>query len=177
MIHVLIPTRAHPERLLTCIKSLHETAAHTDNFKIILRIDRDDFDTMNALFEIQEFKNVSWILGDEIRSEYRDLYRHYQELSDAIPANDFVWFMQDECVVNGAKWDEAVLAEMPIEGVIGYPEYSGEFPIVPNKCWEQFGHKELGRDVDRWLYRVLLDWKSHTFKQFTVNYQPKKVNA
>lgn len=174
MIHILLPTRGHPERLKTCIKSFADGASSVDNFKIILRIDRDDLDTINSLLEIAEFKNVSWIIGDEIRTEYRDLFRHYQELCDAIPTNDFVWFMEDEGILNGKGWDEQILAHMPIEGMIGYPQYAGEFPIVPNKCWEQFGHKELGRDVDRWLYRTLIDWKTHTFTGFTVNYQPRK---
>lgn len=175
MIWLLIPTRHNSKRLIECLRSFQRNAANIANYKVILRIDRDDLDTINDLLEIQQFKNVSWIIGQPT-----EFHKAFQELSDVVPEGDFVWLLYDNCLVEGARWDEEILGHIPHEGCVGYAANDELHAILPNKCWEQFGHKGFGNFTYKWLGFVLCEeagWQKVNLKGVTITQKDYATSA
>lgn len=176
---VLIPSRARPDRLMKTIQSLHGTA-QPSRFEILLRFDDDDLETLKRRHEAEEYRNVRVIVGKR-QDGYARLNHFYAELAD-IARSPWVWIMNDDVVVKGARW-EAKLAEVPTEGFIVQPEhyqlggslYSGcegtAFPIVPNGIWKRFGWAVMDNPVDTRLDDLLRKengWKTHFLDGITV---------
>lgn len=183
LLAVLIPTRKRFDRLVKAIQSVKETT-DADNIEIWLRVDRDDTETVEQIpMMLRVEPNLRVLIGDRLDG-YASLCCFYQELSYLCYAK-WVFIMNDDITVEGNGWDKQ-LATIPTDGVIVWPEFmqwnnskypSGSgyvCPIVPTRCWEKFGVKDLGNPVDMHLIGLLRDqqkWRVELLNGMTVNHQ------
>lgn len=169
MVSVLLPTRKRVAFLKRCIQSLVDTASKPDNFEVILRIHRDDSETIEALPELLSMAAVRVVIGMQYRG-YDDLARFYEE-AVAISNGTWVWVMNDDIVVESSFWDEIVLGirhrqkviVMPAENRLNESVYTNDmdcpFMFLPNKCWEESlkkrGRTRFRNPFDRAIWTML----------------------
>lgn len=164
---ILIPTRKRVDRFWKTFKSIHDTATSKD-YQVVVRIDDDDEESNEC---IRSNKRIQVLSGPRGRG-YGDLNKMYTQCALATDA-DFVWIMNDDCTVEG-DWMER-LANAPRTGHILQPLYigngpsiytaseGGPFPVVPNRCWMDYGWEEIHDPADSALdelLRIRNGWKT-----------------
>lgn len=165
MISVLLPSRKRTKLLLRCLRSLADNAT-PKNFEVCLRIHRDDTETLAALPEILSLCTVRVVIGLQ-HEGYKNLAWFYQEAA-AIARGDYVWVMNDDCVVKTNGWDEVFLKHsqtvqntilMPHKLTAGGSTYLNNpcnpFMFLPNKCWEKCGQPRFSNQFDAALWSLL----------------------
>lgn len=178
---VLIPSRKRVDRLKKTIESIIAT---TTEVEIIVRADIDDKETVDFLKEAYDKKYVDTYIVGERKNGWYSICDFYQEMVH-VSRGTWILVMNDDCTVEGHGWDEK-LKSIPANGVMVYPEIhvlggstytndvGGPFPIVPNKCWEQYGFETIPPVVDLGLYELLVkehNWNIAFIKGMTGNHQ------
>lgn len=172
IVSVLIATRGRVHRCVESIESICKTAT-TGNFEILLRIDRDDTETLNNIHLLTHKKVSHIVIGDR----YQGYVSHSTFMDELVglAKGEWLFFLDDDGVIIGQGWDEQ-LAEVPKHGKIVHPEFywlgeshygSGSCdPVaicVPYKCWEQYWGPGLRHPNDMWLQNMLTEkgWTNH----------------
>lgn len=167
---VLIPTRKRFERLQKTIHSIRTTALRPERIRIVLRVDADDQEMATRRHELPD--EVIVIKGERGRG-YCGINLFYTEMANANQDCDWVWIMNDDCIIEGNSWD-AELAQITERKVIVQPEImglgpseyvrveGGPFPIVRNGIWEELGRPVIDDPADLKLDELLR--KGHGFQ-------------
>jgi len=180
---ILIPTRKRVNRLIETIKSIIETTKDA-SVEICLRVDGDDNETMLAIpYIFSLFPNTRVLIGQRMGG-YLSLSAFYNELSKVCDAR-WIFIMNDDITLEGCGWVEQ-LERISTTGVLVWPEcyqlggsryetHGSAYvcPIVPNRCWDQFGRTEPGTPIDVWFTNVLRNghnWRTEVLKGLTVNH-------
>lgn len=158
----LIPSRQRPDKLALAIASIQMTS-HPEDVEILVRFDDDDTASLSIIPDL-EAKGVRVLVGPRYEG-YRSHGRFYTELSK-IANGAWIAGFNDDTMIQGQGWADKLKA-VPMDGFIVQPEFSrigdstyhraeGQcVPFVPNLCWEQFGHQEIGIPTDTWLDTML----------------------
>lgn len=147
--------------------------------EIFVRFDVDDTSSIIRANELSDI-GVIVLVGERMRG-WRDIEKMYDEMSDKA-TGAWAWFLNDDALIQGSGWD-VQLAKLPTTGLIVHPEtyglnvsryqnvHGGNFPIVPNKCWKQFGEENVPFPADTALdnlLRIKNGWQSHFLTGITV---------
>lgn len=175
---ILLPTRRRLAKLKRCIQSIVTASEDKSCFEIVLRLHRDDPETVSALPELLKLATVQAVIG--ISVGYGEQGRMYTECAN-LARGQWIWIMNDDVLVEGTKWDSALQSE-PTSGVIAFPELhrlggSGypldmgcPFMFVPNGCWKTYGCEVFQNPIDTWLRQLLLshNWNGHFLPGLTI---------
>jgi beta-1,4-mannosyl-glycoprotein beta-1,4-N-acetylglucosaminyltransferase len=152
-ISVLIPTRGRPQALLKSIASLLENAADPSSIEILLGIDVDDIESIEALPHVQADTSAVVIP----RRGHHRLHEYFNRLA-GIATGDWTLAWSDDALMQTKNWDDLIAALPPC---IGWPEHNHPanwdniaFPIVPRLWIELVGHYSLDWAVDGWWQYV-----------------------
>ena len=165
---------------MDAIRSIQETTEGHE-VEILLKIDDDDAPTVNAIPAL-EAMGCRIFTGPREKG-YGSLPDFYQRLANEAKSK-WVMLFNDDAVVEGYHWLDQVLAFPHMEVAfqaehhcLGGSHYRHDpgapFPIIPNKCWNEFGWKALPSNADRWVHYYLnLDrrWILQYIKGMTVRH-------
>jgi hypothetical protein len=189
-VSVLIPSRSRPNGLGYAVHSVHYTAGKDwEDCEVIIRIDRDDWVTQASADELQRMYGSERIkiLTGERYNGYQSLHTFYTEAAKAA-SGYYVFFLNDDITLEGSGWIEQLKAirmtcfiapEFYQLNSSRYGDGGGRFPpcpIIPNRCWEQYGYSEVPPAVDVSLALMLVEqrgWHKHILRGLTVNHHWK----
>jgi hypothetical protein len=150
LVTAMIPSRKRVQGLRYTIGRLCATAP-TDQFDILVRIDEDDQESIEAAPQIEkDFPSTRVIVGGR-KLGYESLDQHFYAQLEDESQTPWVWIAGDDMDVHG-PWFEK-LKEVPKTGFIVQPEVSQlnasvyrrakaqAFPIFPKHCWKKFTDK------------------------------------
>jgi glycosyltransferase involved in cell wall biosynthesis len=172
---VLIPTRGRSDRLLRAVRSLHDTAHRSISYEIILRVDADDTETLDALANKPLSSLVNKVVIGPRGNGYLDIHHHYHAMIEESSADWFLSF-NDDAVMKTVGWNLffcGVLARRSADdpekiNVFGGPDGiyimrpyvsarpdSPEFFAFHRRVYEVLGHVGLNTGIDDWLHGVM----------------------
>lgn len=146
LVSVMIPTRKRLERLWRTLDNLHKTASG-DDYAILIRIDKDDEQSMAEYAKLSAMKNTKVFVGERLLG-YGSLDIHFYAKLEEAAESPWVWIAGDDMIVTGDWLGE--LRKVPETGFIVQPEISKlglstyllaeaqAFPIFPRFCWKPF---------------------------------------
>jgi hypothetical protein len=176
----LIPSRKRTEKLCRAIDSIHATS-HPDDVEVLVRFDDDDAESLALKPDLLR-RGVSVIVGPRLAG-YASHGQFYTELAKAARGR-WVACFNDDTTIEGDGWARQ-LGHLRETGLIVQPEFSwinlsmypraeGQcVPIVPNLCWERFGHKTIGVPTDVWLDNMLRKdngWETHFLEGVSIRH-------
>jgi hypothetical protein len=101
---------------------------------------------------------------------YSGNHLHFTDAAN-IARGDWVWLMNDDCVVNGKGWDTRLKAKttdqilVPSMHRLGFSHYPYDAScgavLVPNGAWRKFGYEQFEFPPDTFLHNIFKDagWK------------------
>lgn len=179
LVSILIPTRKRVPRLLKLINSIYATASNPKSFEIILKVDPDDDETLNAT------RNFNGQVVARVTPRgigYGDSGRYCMEMEE-VADGDWCFLIDDDSTVEGKGWDEQIAA-LPKTGVMASCEFyrlgssgygSGSCGVVgpwwPRGAWKQFD-KAIATPPDLALHTLFTKngWQVHLLKGITYNH-------
>ena len=162
---ILIPSRGRLGGLKATISSILKYAQNRGDYEILVRADDDDPAMSRQTAHAIGADRL--IFGPRYRG-WLDNIKFYNELA-ALAVGKWCWIMNDDCIVSGS-WlsqlegapDRSFVA--PEVYGLGSSKYPGcadnGFPIVPMRCWEEYGWAALTHPADLALYTLLVNWNS-----------------
>lgn len=160
---VLLPTRLRTDQLINCIQSIVNSSSGKHEFEIVVRIHRDDASTMARIPKLLQMANVKIVIGYP-HTGYSDLSKFYDDAA-SVANGRFIWVMNDDVIVSGQPWDEALNAApknhliMPETHRLGLSTYQKDhhtpFMLMPNKCWQRYGIEKFDTPFDFSLWTML----------------------
>ncbi len=167
----MIPTRKRLDRLKRTLERLHATATG-DDYDILLRIDRDDDESVKFCRENFGMHNnrTRTFIGDRLKG-YGSLDEAFYKQLEIEAQTPWVWIAGDDMIVSGDWLGE--LRKVPLTGYIVQPEISKlglstypkaeaqAFPIFPRFCWKPFS-PEFPKPFDTVGHEILIKngWKT-----------------
>lgn len=117
LVSFLLPTRKRPVKLCRAINSICATVGNNTNYEICLRVHSDDRETLDLIPNLLALGNVRIHIGPPL-----DWAHNVNAFDEAcqISKGDWVWWFNDDCVLEGHGWDTQ-LWELP-EHTIAIPE-------------------------------------------------------
>jgi glycosyltransferase involved in cell wall biosynthesis len=189
-VSILIPSRNRPNGLRYAVHSVHYTAGKEwENCEVVLRVDSDDEVTQlvaKELFEQYGFERIKVLIGPR-HGGYQSLHTFYTEAAK-VASGYYIFFLNDDITLEGSGWIEQlkkiqmtcfIAPEFYQLNTSRYGDGGGRFPpcpIIPNRCWEQYGYTEIPAAVDVSLALMLVEqrgWHRHILRGLTVNHHWK----
>tara|TARA_R110000744_G_scaffold296453_1_gene406321 strand:+ start:441 stop:1202 length:762 start_codon:yes stop_codon:yes gene_type:complete len=189
MVSILIPTRnrmipsyhndgfAQEGGLIPTLESIYKNTEHRDGIEIILRVDNDDvntLDNLNMLDKYDEVFDIKLLKGDRYGG-YKDIWRFFNELSEAAEGEFLIPFSDDE-TMETFGWD-SILAEHTGKVGIVKSDYSGDYdpidpvvklmiPCIHSKIIELQGSMAFHESMDlKWdIWNELAKQKGYNFE-------------
>ncbi len=176
----LIPTRTRPAGLMRTVQSL---IAHVDDpasMQIILRIDDDDKETIQALRDNPELGRLDCFIGSRY-SGYDSMGKFVSEIANLSTA-PWVFLIDDDAEVTGDTKIDTELAKVPQgNGNVATCEYykmnhslyRAATPVgmfVPTNAWKQFGYEICCSPVDMFWHQLFVadnKWKVNLLNGLT----------
>ena len=165
ILSILIPTRGRAERLIKSMESFR-TAMLEESYEFRVKIDDDDFGTLERIEEIKSVHPNVTIYKSPRRGGWGMFNVFCTEMA-ADTESDWLLLWNDDATWFGLGLDET-LKQVPLEGFVAMAEFhrygpstyhkdqGGPFPIVPNKIWEKFGMKEIPFPPDTGFWQLLI---------------------
>lgn len=162
-ISIILPTRKRTQALVNSLNSLLANAADTSNIEILIAYDEDDqeskefFATQWADY-IGQCSATSKIFETE-RFGYTRLNEYINLLGDNA-SGDWIFFWNDDALMETERWDEQVLKHSPDKiKLLRMPCTSMNhpfalFPVFPRKWIDLFGQISPVSHNDWWIYNV-----------------------
>lgn len=176
----LVPSRKRYDRLKALVESirLHAEGVEGEDYEILCRSDEDDPITENTCLHL----NVHCLVGSRYGG-WKDNNRMFGELAE-IAKGYWIWILNDDMIVQGTGWDTK-LSEAPKANTIVQPSVhrlggssypkddAGPAPIVPNKCWLEWGMKEIPQPSDTMfaMNARKRGWRTHFLEGITIWHQ------
>src|ERR1700743_2916936 len=145
---ILIPTRFRISGLRVCLFSFASRAnAHVKEYEFIVRMHRDDIETLALIPElIRDYPNLRIIIGENMKG-FDSLGDFYEEMA-AIAKGEFVWIINDDEEVSGDWFN--VLKNSPRNALLKPETYQLNKSVyvrnpdcgtvvVPNLLWKKYG--------------------------------------
>ena len=163
LVSILLPTRKRGLKLFGCIQSIRQSSSGNNEYEFIVRIHRDDTDTIELIPELLQLGNVKIVIGYP-HTGYYDLSKFYDDAA-GVANGRFIWVMNDDVLVSGKPWDTALQNApanhliMPAIHKLGLSTYKNDpqnpFMLMPNKCWERYGIRKFDTPFDAGLWQLL----------------------
>ena len=175
LISVMLPSRNRVDRLTGAVESLLGTAADVQRLEILIRLDRDDAPSMQALPMIATLPRTRVITGERFGG-YSTLHRYYHELA-ALASGRWLFVFGDDARMTTPGWDDAVAGIQDEMCLIRFEDgwNGGEpcFPIFPRTVFETLGHLSHSPHLDTWLATVISQYAgypTHRFKDIVIHH-------
>jgi glycosyltransferase involved in cell wall biosynthesis len=172
-ISVILPSRERLNSLTQTIDSLINRCSNLQNIEILIKIDDDDFETIEGLKSYKNYNSINVIISDK-KQGYKSLNEYYNELYEK-SSGEFVFCINDDLTIETDNWDKLV------EPYIGqfvclhhnpaFPhEYTWMFPIVSKQILDVIGCVSKSVFYDGYLYYILEDLGLFRQVDLTVNH-------
>ena len=150
-ISVMLPTRGRPEALRKSLASLLDHAEDAASVEILLGIDSDDRQTIEAFLDMEP--NVRAVILPPLG--YRVAIKEYCNRLAAIAAGKWLLLWNDDALMQTPGWD-TIIADLP--PCIGRPQHNNgslnTFPVVPRDWVQHIGHYTLNTQADTWWQKI-----------------------
>jgi hypothetical protein len=160
-ISVLLPTRARPEPLEQCIRTLIDRAKDSSRVEVLIAIDNDDEIGIecckNVIVPYLDSKDCPYTIVKFNRLGYLRLNEYLNELVKYSSGN-WIFFWNDDAVMDTQDWDQVIL-DHGNEFALLRAETNHEhpyaiFPILPRKWVEITGHLSPHQINDAWTSQI-----------------------
>jgi hypothetical protein len=158
LVSILIPSRDRLSLLNETIYSLVSNARNPEKIEILIRLDFDDFSTLNKITEIKTRLQDKIIIGNRFRG-YKDHFIFLNELA-SVSSGEFLFTWNDDTFMETKNWDDEVLKYSgqfvvlkPEHNMSSLAGFNGN-PIYPKKWFEIIGHIALNSQTDNWIHDI-----------------------
>lgn len=158
LISVILPSRGRVELLIQTLNSIITKCDNINNIEILIKVDDDDFETINRLKSYDNFNLITMVISSR-KNGYASLNEFYNELYE-MSSGEFIFCANDDMTIVTDKWDSLV------------KPYSGEFvclhhnpthphndtwyfPIISKKILDIIGCVSKSVFYDGYLYFML----------------------
>jgi glycosyltransferase involved in cell wall biosynthesis len=170
LVSVLLPSRGRVGHLAKALDSLWSMASDRGCFEVLVKVDDDDSATIAYLTELNDthpFIPVRWFCTPR-GGGYHDLHVWYNEILAPAATGDWLWFFNDDAVVQTQGWDWQLLHTALVN--VWHPitndvclliaetndnPLSNESILLRRRSYELMGHCFLTPYGDSWLVRVM----------------------
>lgn len=164
-ISIILPSRKRLEGLNDTLFSILQTAdSENFNFEIIVKVDFDDFDTIDYIKNWNnEFENITFIVNSR-RQGWLNMTDYVENMID-IAKGKWILNVNDDVIFKTQNWN-TILATQLNDFKIYFPKTDGypqSFPIYPKKLKEILGHVSLTNQIDTYLYRLSVETGMETY--------------
>jgi len=149
---ILLPSWRRIDACEQCITSIVDSCDDPSRVEICLRLQVDDIASIHHIPKFLKLAPTVRVMIGLPYNGYASNHLHFQDAAD-IAKGEWVWLMNDDCVVNGKGWDTR-LAQKPKDIILvpsihclGFSRYENDMDcgaqLVPNKAWEKCGVREF----------------------------------
>lgn len=165
LVSVLICSRGRPQHLPLAIRSLLEKAYNPHQVEILVKVDDDDQETLQAVDRISKEVPIKAAVSPRGRG-YADIH-HFTNLLASHATGDWLFIFNDDARMKTSGWDlclerfvgpslwhyspEDVLV---LTSCVNGQADSNEFIFVRRSLFSILGHLSLCPYMDSWLYSV-----------------------
>ena len=159
VVTVMLPTRNRMTvegGLLDTLESLYKNTEHKDKIEVILRIDDDDYNTLDNLKLIDKYYeelNISIIQGDRYGG-YKDIWKYWNEMA-SMAKGEFLFAFNDDATIDTFGWETILEKHSGKIGLIKAKFNGNEngttqllFPIIHSKIVEIQGYLGFHETMD-----------------------------
>jgi len=163
----LLPSRGRIEQLFSAIQSINDSSTG-DDYSIVVRIDRDDSQTINEKYRLEELPHVKVVVGEKLTAALD--VEAYQDAAELMTGTWMTSF-NDDMILAGDWYGQ--LSLVPTRGCFAQPEIhqlnasvylkddQSCLPFFINRCWEEAGLKIFPSPIDACMVALL---KSRSWK-------------
>lgn len=175
-----IATRKRIKKLTRCIQSFIDTADDPCCLEVVVRIARDDLETIDAIQDLMDMCQLRVVIGYPL--DGYPACSFFIDEASRLGCGQWTWGFDDDMVMQGKGWDTQ-LRTVPMDGYIVQPEIEqlntskyhnhegGANWCVPNCAWRRFGFRFVEFPSDVWLdnlLRVQHGWKTRFLSGITI---------
>ena len=163
LVSFLIPTRKEIDNLITSFNSIEENCSGTNKFEIIVMVDDDDIDTINAL-QAKNF-NFPFKLIISERFGYNHLEKYYNIAAEEAKGH-WLWIWSGDAYITNKNWDlkleqydKQFIVINPYTTNEPWSEYTKDcaiFPIIPYEWYRLTGRVSAWNHIDTYINRIAL---------------------
>mgnify|MGYP006292800243 CR=1 FL=1 len=163
LVSFLIPTRKEVDNLKTSLDSISENCSGKNTFEIIVMVDEDDFETIDAL-NAMNFQYPFRLIINE-RFGYNHLENYYN-IAAREARGRWLWIWSGDAYLTCKNWDlildsyqDQLIVINPYTSNEPWAEYTKDcaiFPIIPYEWYQLTGRVSAWNHIDTYINRIAL---------------------